>query len=201
MRNFPGKWIYSTILAEDARRPRLEWVGFVLADFKTRNRRLVYGTAGEGDHDLAAAVGRGRERLDHSDVFSSGCGKLVKVGEHRGAVDGHVELTIPRRGEVYLGEVNQDGVLAVGHHARNRVGEGSVTLGLIHRHRRRIGAGRGGANGVRGRGGSPAAGEVHIGNKGSVAAARVAHRRTFKVDGDEVTGGRRSSVADDRRMR
>src|ERR1039457_3714224 len=124
--------------ADDTLCHRPAWVKFVLPDFNSAGFGLVFGAVGVGDHDLAAAVGGGRELLDQSLVLS-GYGIDVKVAEYRCAVDGHVEDTAPRRGEIGLGEVQQNGVLAAGHHAWNRASEGSGPLRLINSHRRGIG--------------------------------------------------------------
>ena len=65
-----------------------------LSNFDSHNEGLVGGTDGEGDDDLAAAVGGGGERLDQCRVFPDR-GIDVEVGEHGSAVDGYVEDAVP----------------------------------------------------------------------------------------------------------
>ena len=82
-------------------------------------------------------------------------------------------------------------MLAAGDEAGDCVGESAGSLGLIDGSRRRVGD-SGCGDGVACYGRTTAI-EVDIGNKGSVAPAGVAFRRTTGVDGDEVTRALRSS--------
>jgi hypothetical protein len=53
---------------------------------------LINGAVGEGDNDVAAAVGRGRELLNHGRVVGFGRTVDIEVGQHRSSVDGHIEF-------------------------------------------------------------------------------------------------------------
>ncbi len=79
--------------------------------------------------------------------------------------------------------------VAAGRQARNRVSEGSGPPVLIDPHRRRIGAGLGQVDGGRDRAVVPAAAEVFVGNKGVIAAASIALRRTAGGDGHDLRAG------------
>src|SRR5262249_5354671 len=99
----------------------------------------------EGDGDCPGGVGHRVEGPDDRGVDVPGHADDVEVGEHRHAVDRHVELALPRFENclVDLGEVQAHHVGHVGGQPRDRVGEGAVVAGggaagLVARHRRRV---------------------------------------------------------------
>ncbi len=152
---------------------------------------LIHGAVGERKHHIAAAVGWLRVLLNHSRVARTGRCVDVEVGEHRCAVDGHIELPIASRREIQLGKVQTNYVIGTCGQAGNRISHDSLPRVLVDC---RGGSATGNAGGnsdcIRDRVGGSTRTVIFVSNEGIVAAARVAHRRTAGVDG-YVTHGYR----------
>ena len=145
----------------------------------------VLRAGGELDHDLAARVGRGRERPGDGLVLASRGRVDVEVGEHRGAVDGHVEEPAPGGRQVGLSEVQRHRVRTPRGEAWDRVAHRPVSLVVEERGRRRVAGDLRDVNGVAVAIGA-AAGVVLVG-------LEAAHGRgTARRDGDGTRNRGRS---------
>ena len=143
---------------------------------------MIDGSIGEGNHDVAAAVGGCGVLLDDGCVFSAGGCVDVEVGQHRGSVDGYVELAATSGGEVELREVQAHAVAGSCGQAGDAVGHYSLSGRLVDRRWSRGGADTVGDGDGVGHRVSAAAGVVFIGDEGIIAAAGIADCRAARVD-------------------
>ena len=84
--------------------------------------------------NLAAAVRWHVEFFDHGLISSPGAGENIKVGEHRGPVDGNIELPAPNhkiRG-INLRKMESHKIRIAGIQIGERVAKGSIPFGLIN---------------------------------------------------------------------